>query len=253
MTKTVSVPLLMMMEFEGFGSLAYGLVVEFDVEYGNYGRTKSSMLLTQIVLLSKKDPMMVEVITIVVVADIDVEVRDIVVRKVVTAVAGGMEVMMDMAEVAVVEEVGVTSVGKMVLLQGNVAKVVDIAIFQTLATFLCEMTIFPTVVTPTSSSTTATIPTATSTLLPTTAAISNITSIPPATVDPPLTGAPFGSVSVITLVQPAFPSSTLNSIAPPSTKIKELYLRDVILIWWTVILMSKCIYQSYPMYDIMEN
>ncbi|WMV08031.1 hypothetical protein MTR67_001416 [Solanum verrucosum] len=60
----------------------------------NMGSTvvlRLSMLPIQMVLLSKEDPMIVEDITMVVVADMDVAVGDIVVRKVVTAVAGGME------------------------------------------------------------------------------------------------------------------------------------------------------------------
>ncbi|KAG5630145.1 hypothetical protein H5410_001862 [Solanum commersonii] len=98
------------------------------------------MLSAHRVLLSKEDPVMVEVIAMVVVVDIDVEVGDmvVVVVKVVRAVAGCMEMMVDMAVVVggmvevvvamvavVKEELGVTSVEKMVVLQGNVAKVVD--------------------------------------------------------------------------------------------------------------------------------
>ncbi|KAG5630003.1 hypothetical protein H5410_001720 [Solanum commersonii] len=49
-----------------------------------------SMLPTQMVLLSKEDPMMVEAVTMMVVSDMDVEVGDMVVKKVVTVVAGGM-------------------------------------------------------------------------------------------------------------------------------------------------------------------
>ncbi|KAG5569015.1 hypothetical protein H5410_063975 [Solanum commersonii] len=107
-----------------------------------------SMLPAQMLLLSKEDPMMVEVITMVVVVDMDVEVGDMVVMKVVMVVPRSMEVMVDVAalagsimEVAVCmvvvvdEEVGFTSVGKMGILQGNVVKVVDMSILPTFATF----------------------------------------------------------------------------------------------------------------------
>ncbi|KAG5619942.1 hypothetical protein H5410_005160 [Solanum commersonii] len=56
----------------------------------------------KILLLSKEDPMMVkvlEVITMVVVVDIDVEVGAMVVLKMVRVVAGGMEVMVDVTTV----------------------------------------------------------------------------------------------------------------------------------------------------------
>ncbi|KAG5630142.1 hypothetical protein H5410_001859 [Solanum commersonii] len=90
------------------------------------------------VLVSKEDHVTVEVvgvIAMVVVEDIDLEVGDMVVVKVVRAIAGGMEVMVDMAVVVggmvkvvvVEEEVGVTSVGMVLIFQGNVVKVVDLA------------------------------------------------------------------------------------------------------------------------------
>ncbi|KAG5630136.1 hypothetical protein H5410_001853 [Solanum commersonii] len=63
-----------------------------------------------------------------VVVDIHVEVRNMVVVMVIKVVVGGMEMMVDMAAVVVgIVEVGVTSVEKMVISQGNVSKVVDMA------------------------------------------------------------------------------------------------------------------------------
>ncbi|KAG5630002.1 hypothetical protein H5410_001719 [Solanum commersonii] len=89
-TKMVSVSLLI--RSEGFRTLVDDGAVEFDVEPANAGCTKVINDTGQMVLLSKKDPMMievVEVINMVVVVDIDVEVGDMVVMKVVTTVAGG--------------------------------------------------------------------------------------------------------------------------------------------------------------------
>ncbi|KAG5630001.1 hypothetical protein H5410_001718 [Solanum commersonii] len=80
-----------------------GNVAKFLNWMWNMGITvvlRLSMLPIQMVLLSKEDPMMVEAITmVVVVADMDVEVGDIVVRKVVTVVASRMEMMVDMETV----------------------------------------------------------------------------------------------------------------------------------------------------------
>ncbi|KAH0695898.1 hypothetical protein KY289_013380 [Solanum tuberosum] len=109
------------------------------------------MLPTQMLLLSKEDPVMVEVVkvmTMVVVVDMYVELGDIMVMKVFMVVAGAMEVMVDVAAVVgsmvevvvcmvvvVEEKVGVASLRKIGISQGNVVKVVDMVIFPTLSTF----------------------------------------------------------------------------------------------------------------------
>ncbi|KAG5619946.1 hypothetical protein H5410_005164 [Solanum commersonii] len=87
---------------------------------GMLAALRRSMIPAQMVLLSKEDLVMVEVVVDI---DVEVEVGDMVVMKLITVVANGMEVMVHMAamlgsevEVAVVEdEVGVPSVGKVVI------------------------------------------------------------------------------------------------------------------------------------------
>ncbi|KAK6796218.1 hypothetical protein RDI58_003919 [Solanum bulbocastanum] len=136
---------------KGFRSFVDDEASEFDVEPGNACCTKVVNDTGPDGAPIKGGPVMVEVvdaITMVLEVDIDVEVGDMVVLKMVTVVGGGMEIMVHMAammgtvvEVAmgmvpvVEEEVGVPSMGKLVIQKENVDKVGRLSISTTLTTF----------------------------------------------------------------------------------------------------------------------